>query len=149
MKVYELTKTKELTEYDLTKGYLKEDVIIHTLPEQKEQKEEWHYETIAEYANGGKDVKKVIDKPFIPYLPEQEEQEHIQIYVEYTEEELQEMANRKEFAEIEQWFTQYDRVCNEHLRCQRLGIECHHDINEWDKLAVEKANRLKELRRQI
>lgn len=88
MKVYDVTKTKELAEYDLTLGYLKEDFIVHTLPEQKEQKEEWHYETIAEYKNGGKDVKKIIDKPFQPYLPEREEQEQIQVYVPYTDEEL-------------------------------------------------------------
>lgn len=54
--------------------------------------------------------------------------------------------NKKEIKELEEWFVSYDRVCNEHARCQRLGIECHHNINEWDIQAVEKAERLKILR---
>lgn len=74
-----------------------------------------------------------------------------------TKEEIQEYENSvakfkqrnkviEEISELEQWFVKYDRICNEHARCQRLGIECHHNINEWDVQAVEKAKRLKELR---
>lgn len=55
----------------------------------------------------------------------------------------------KEIYEIENWFIEYDKICNEHLRCQRLGIECHHNIIEWDNMAVEKAKKLNELRKKI
>ena len=149
MRVFDKTKTQELKEYDLEKGYLKKDIVVKILPEQQQQDEVAHFETLAEFANGGKSVIKVIDKEAVPYLPKREFKEEIKIYIEYSTKELQKMANQKEIVKILQWFTEYDRVCNEHLRCQRLGIECHHDINEWDKLAVEKAKRLNELRRQI
>ena len=33
--------------------------------------------------------------------------------------------NKIKIAKLEQWFVEYDRICNEHARCQRLGIECH------------------------
>lgn len=46
---------------DLELGYLKQDkeIIHHDAVEGV--KEKYHYETITEYPNGGKDVKKVID----------------------------------------------------------------------------------------
>ena len=55
----------------------------------------------------------------------------------------------KEIGEIESWLETYDRVCHEHLRCERLGIECHHNIAEWDSLAVSKINKLNELRQVV
>lgn len=54
-----------------------------------------------------------------------------------------------EWRSIEDWFVEYDRVCNEHLRCARLGKECHHNLAEWDKLAEEKASRVKEINELI
>ncbi len=150
MRLFDITKQVELNKenIDLTKGYIVQDILTTILPEQQEQIEESHRELIAEYINGGKSYRKVIDKEYVPYLPEREEKEKIQVYIEYTAEELQEIANRKEIVELDQWFTQYDRICNEHARCQRLGIECHHNINEWDNIATEKAKRLKILRTQ-
>ena len=41
----------ELTSPDLTEGYLTEEIIGSS----------YHYETVAEYPNGGKDVRKVLD----------------------------------------------------------------------------------------
>ena len=61
-------------------------------------------------------------------------------------EEIQKIKNKIEMAKIEHWFVEYDRICNEHSRCQRLGIECHHNIEQWDVQAVENAERLKSLR---
>ena len=48
----------------------------------------WHYETIAEYENGGKDVEKVIDVPGVEAQPAWDEKIPIQIYVLYTQNEL-------------------------------------------------------------
>lgn len=146
MRVFDKTKSVELKDYDLIKGYLIEDELTKILPEQKEQKEVFHYETIAEYKNGGKSVKKIIDQEYLPYLPEREEVEKIYVYVEYTKRELEEFENEKEMTEIDEWFVTYDRVCMEHMRCVRINTKCHHNIEEWDKLAVEKANRLKQLK---
>ena len=61
MKVYNKEKTQILPEYDLTKGYLIEDTITINQPEIQAVEEQCHYETIKEYENGGKDVKKVVD----------------------------------------------------------------------------------------
>ncbi len=57
--------------------------------------EVWHYETIAEYPNGGKDVKKVIDVPGVQAQEAWDETIPIQIYVPYTQEELDRMEAEK------------------------------------------------------
>jgi len=69
-----------------------------------------------------------------------------QAYNEFLNKQNERMNSEKEIFEIENWFVEYDRICSEHARCQRLGVECHHNIEEWDTLAVQKAERLKELR---
>ena len=50
--------------------------------------EQWHYETVAEYPNGGKDIRKVIDVPGVAARDAWDEEIAIQIYTPYTEEEL-------------------------------------------------------------
>lgn len=100
MRIFNKDKTIELTEYDLEKGYLKEDVIETEIPEQKEVLEKWHYEVIAEYPNGGKDVKTVIDVEGKPYIPAHTEREEIWVYIPYTENELERMAAEREIAEL-------------------------------------------------
>ena len=51
-------------EYNDNMGYLKEEkLLIKHHPAQEYIKEEGHYEVITEYANGGKDVKWVVDVP--------------------------------------------------------------------------------------
>ena len=62
---------------DLSKGKLENDTLIEHIPEQQEIKEQWHYETIKEYPNGGKDVEKVIDVVGQPYIAEHDEVEDI------------------------------------------------------------------------
>ena len=85
MKVYNQEKTQVLTEYDLEKGHLESDTI--TIPETPAVEEQSHIEVIAEYPNGGKEVKKVIDVVGQAYKPKHEEE--IAVYIPYTEEELQ------------------------------------------------------------
>ena len=55
MKVYDITKTIELTDYDLKFGYLKEDTIITHFPEIQAVEEKSHIVVVQEYPNGGKD----------------------------------------------------------------------------------------------
>ena len=97
MRVFNEDKTQELKEYDLNKGHLELDkLFIRHHKAVEEIKEQWHYETIAEYPNGGKDVEKIID---VPYQAPQEalyEYEDIYVYIPYTDEELEELNKPSE-----------------------------------------------------
>ena len=76
-------------EVNLELGYLKPESIISIHHEATgEVKEVGHYEVIAEYPNGGKDVAWIIDVPGIKAKEAWDEYEDIQRYVLYTEEEL-------------------------------------------------------------
>ena len=82
---------------DLMLGYLTDDTeeIIHPAVEGVE--EQWYWETVAEYPNGGRDVQKIIDCPGVQAQEEWVEQVPIQKYIRYTTEELaaQEEARKK------------------------------------------------------
>ena len=79
--------TKE--EVNLELGYLRPESIMSIHHEAAEEvKEVGHYEVIAEYPNGGKDVAWIIDVPGIEAKEAWDEYEDIQRYVLYTEEEL-------------------------------------------------------------
>lgn len=86
MKVYNKDKTQELQEYDLSKGYLRPDKLLIKHCEKIE--EQGHYETLAEYENGGKEVEWVVD---VAGQEEHDEYEDIQVYIPYTEKELAQM----------------------------------------------------------
>lgn len=100
MRIFDETKTVELTEYDLTKGYMKSDVIETEIPEQPAVEEQYHYEVVREYENGGKDIQKVIDVEAKAYLPARVEREEIGVYIPYTERELIVMSAEREISEL-------------------------------------------------
>ena len=85
---------------DLTLGYLVDDTEPVEHPSVEGVDEVSHYETVAEYPNGGKDVQKVIDVPGVPAQAAWTEHVPIQKYVRYTAEELaaQEEARKKQEA---------------------------------------------------
>ena len=89
-------KGLEIQHPDFSRGYLKDEVeIVHHEAIEGVQ-EQWHYETIAEYPNGGKDVKKVIAVPGVEAREAWDEEIPFLRYILYTDEELTEMeANRK------------------------------------------------------
>ena len=87
---------------DLSKGKLVNDTLIEHIPEQQEIKEQWHYETIKEYPNGGKDVEKVIDVVGQPYIAEHDEVEDILVYKPYSEQEIKVIKNNNRIAELKQ-----------------------------------------------
>ena len=88
MKIFD-SNNVEIESPNLSLGYLTEDKILIAHHEAVEAVEEqWHYETVAEYPNGGKDVAKVIDTPGAEAKDAWDEYETIQRYVPYTEEEL-------------------------------------------------------------
>ena len=85
---------------DLTLGYLTDDTQPLEHPAQEAVAEVAHYETVAEYPSGGRDVRKVIDVPGVPAQAAWTEQMPVQRYIRYTEEELaaREEARKKQEA---------------------------------------------------
>ena len=82
---------------DLTLGYLVDDTEPVEHPAVEGVEEVSHYETVAEYPNGGRDVQKIIDRPGVQAQEEWVEQVPVQRYIRYTAEELaaQEEARKK------------------------------------------------------
>lgn len=58
-----------------------------------------HYETLAEYPNGGKDVQKVVDVPGVEAKDAWDEEEQVKVYHLYTAEELAVQEETKKKAE--------------------------------------------------
>ena len=85
---------------DLTLGYLADDTEEITHPAVEGVEEQWHWETVTEYPNGGRDVQKIMDRPGITAQEEWVEKVPIQKYIRYTAEELaaQEEARKKQEA---------------------------------------------------
>ena len=88
MEVYNKEKTQIISDYDLSKGRLERDerTIYHEAV--KEVVEQFHYEVVKEYENGGKDVEKVVDVKGVPGRDAYEETEDIYVFIPYTDEEL-------------------------------------------------------------
>ena len=109
MRIFDITKTNELTDIDLEKGYLKADTLTTTIPEveavtveQKAKELSAQGKEVAEI-NGkmyevtskneiGQTVSRIVETPAIPAHDEVEE---IGIYIPYTEEELKKNAEAK------------------------------------------------------
>ena len=76
---------------DLTLGYLKPGTRTEHHEAVEGVQEVWHYETVAEYPNGGKDIRRVVDVPGVEAREAWDEEIAIQIYTPYTQEELDRM----------------------------------------------------------
>ena len=85
---------------DLTLGYLVGGTEPVEHPAVEGVEEQWHWETVTEYPNGGRDVQKIVDRPGVTAQEEWVEQVTIQRYIRYTAEELaaQEEARKKQEA---------------------------------------------------
>ena len=83
---------------DLTLGYLVDDTQPLEHPVQEAVAEVAHYETVAEYPSGGRDVQRVVDVPGVPAKPAWTEQLPIKRYIRYTADQLtaQEEARKKQ-----------------------------------------------------
>lgn len=95
------TELNPLEDYDLSLGKIEtrkkkihHDAIIGV-------EEQYHYEVIKVYPNGGKDVKKVIDVQGVMPCPEWDEEVNVSVYVPYTEEELAEQERIRNLPTIE------------------------------------------------
>lgn len=92
---------------DLTLGWLRDETEAMKHPAQAGVPELSHYETVAKYPNGGKDVRKIIDREGIPARDAWTEQVPIQRYIRYTAEEL---AARKKAEQAAQLPTTEERL---------------------------------------
>ena len=95
----------EIESPDLEKGYLKNDSLFVMHHEEiKAVEEQGHYETVAEYPNGGKDVEWIVDVPGVEAKEAWDEFEDVLRYVAYTEAELMAREfekNRKPMTAVE------------------------------------------------
>lgn len=111
MKIYtDKTKTIELSldQCNLEYGELEQfnDVIHHPAIAGKEG--EGHYEVVAEYPNGGKDVKWVEDVPGIEAKEAWDEIISYQIYTPYSENRLSQMQCERDIEEYQNNLNQSD-----------------------------------------
>jgi hypothetical protein len=105
MRIFDKDKKNELVleNLDLTKGYLKEDkLFIKHHDEILEQKEIKEVYTIAEYENGGKDIGYKTIQPYIAPQEAWDEYEDIQVYIEYTEKELEKKLEELKLLKIKE-----------------------------------------------
>lgn len=91
-----------LEEYDPALGRLEESTRIEHHPAIEGVEEKWHYETIAEYPNGGKDVARVIDVEGVEAQDAWDETIPILVYVPYTQEELDAIEAEKNKPSLEE-----------------------------------------------
>lgn len=94
MEIYD-EKMERIVDPDLTLGWLEDTVRRVEHEEVPAVQEIWHYETAAEYENGGRDVVKVVDVPGVPAREAWEENVPIQIYHPYTQAKLEEIEAEK------------------------------------------------------
>lgn len=93
----------EIENPDSELGYLKEGKLFIQHHEAVEAvAETGHFEVIAEYPNGGKDVKWVIDVEAVEAAEAWDEYEDIMRYVLYTEEELAEIEKQRNMPTAEE-----------------------------------------------
>ena len=84
---------------DLTLGYLISGTEPVEHPAVAAVPETSHYETVAEYPGGGRDVRRVIDVPGVPGREAWTEQVPVQKYLRYTAEELAAQKEERKKAE--------------------------------------------------
>lgn len=104
---------------DLTLGYLTTSTEEVTHPAVEGVEEQWHWETVTEYPNGGKDVQKVVDRPGVKAQEEWVEQVPVQRYIRYTEEEL--AAREKERQQAEEAARLPETIAS--LTCQLTDLQ--------------------------
>lgn len=109
MRVFDETKTNELTDYDLEKGYLKADTLTTQIPEvaaitveQKikmltaEGKEVVEINGNMYEVTSKNEIGQTVSRIFeTPAIPAHDEVEDIGVYIPYTEEELKKNAEAK------------------------------------------------------
>ena len=128
---------------DLSKGKLVSDTLIEHIPEQQEIQEQWHYETVKEYPNGGKDVEKVIDVVGQPYIAEHDEVEDILVYKPYSEQEIKVIKNNNRIVELKQKLQETDYKAIKYSEGE-LSAEEYAETKKHRRAWREEINKLEE-----
>lgn len=128
---------------DLSKGKLENDTLIEHIPEQQEIQEQWHYKTIKEYPNGGKDVEKVIDVVGQPYIAEHDEVEDILVYKPYSEHEIKTIKNNNKISELKQKLAETDYKAIKYAEGE-LSVEEYAETKSQRRAWREEINKLEE-----
>lgn len=102
---------------DLTLGYLRPGTRTEHHEAVEGVTEVWHYETVAEYPNGGKDVHKVVDVPGVKAQAAWDEEIPVQIYVPYTQEELERIEAERNKPTTEERVAQLEAQNETLLEC--------------------------------
>lgn len=102
---------------DLTLGYLRPGTRTEHHEAVEGVQEVWHYETVAEYPNGGMDIRKVVDVQGVEAQAAWDEEIHIQIYVPYTQEELDRMEAERNKPTTEERIAQLEAQNETLLEC--------------------------------
>lgn len=102
---------------DLSIGYLKNSTRTEHHEAVHGVEEKWHYETIREYPNGGKDIIKVVDVTGVKAQAAWDEEIPIQIYVPYTQEELDRMDAERNKPTTEERVAQLEAQNETLLEC--------------------------------
>lgn len=128
MRIFDETKTKEIqeNEIDFLKYRLEQSRLFVKHHEAvAEVQEQSHYEIIAEYPNGGKDVKEVVDVAYVAPKEAYDEYEDILYLVPLTNEEIIEQL--REQREIEC----FQIVNRGQLWYNTLTTEQVNELNKW------------------
>ena len=104
---------------DLTLGYLTTSTEEITHPAVEGVEEQWHWETVTEYPNGGMDVQRVVDVLGVQAQEAWVEKVPIQRYIRYTEEEL--AAREKERQQAEEAARLPETIAS--LTCQLTDLQ--------------------------
>lgn len=102
---------------DLSLGYLTDSTRTEHHEAVDGVQEVWHYDTVAEYPNGGKDIRKVVDVPGVEAQAAWDEVIPIQIYVPYTQEELDRMEAERNKPTTEERIAQLEEQNATLLEC--------------------------------
>lgn len=108
---------------DLTQGHLKGSVRTVHHDAVAGVEELWHYETIREYPNGGRDVERVVDVPGVKARDAWDEVIPIQIYVRYTQGELEAMEAERNKPTQEQRIAALENRLSAYEAAYAVGVQ--------------------------
>ena len=100
MEIYD-EQMQPLAAPDMALGWMEEAFRSVHHPAVPAIREQWHYEVTAQYSNGGRDVRRVIDVPGMQARNAWEERIPILIYHPFTGEELAQREAEKNRPEME------------------------------------------------
>lgn len=124
--------------------YKKVKKVIHH-PEIKGQEEIYHYETIKEYENGGKDLIKIIDQEYIEHRDAYDEEIEEEVFIPYTEKELQIMELQRQIDDTKHLLKDTD------YKTLKF-VEGYYSIEEYEPIKTQRQeyrNQINELEEQL